>query len=118
MSSTYGVLPHYYRISNLKVYVVLKVQQITSIHDGMRKIKADSHVTIWQDRTVFHCGSEVHPRVAFHIASSCDETLGRDVDGTSDKSWCHNSSGTLDFRSLAAPDPGLNFRALGTETAT
>jgi hypothetical protein len=38
MYSAYGVSPHYYRISNLKVYVVPKVQQITSIHDGMRKI--------------------------------------------------------------------------------
>jgi hypothetical protein len=38
MSSTYGVSPHYYRISNLKVHVVLKVQQITRLYDGMRKI--------------------------------------------------------------------------------
>jgi hypothetical protein len=38
MYSAYGVLPHYYRISNLKVYVVPKVQQITAIHDGMGKI--------------------------------------------------------------------------------
>jgi hypothetical protein len=38
MFPAYGVLPHYHRVSNLKVYVVAKVQQIAAIHDGMRKV--------------------------------------------------------------------------------
>src|SRR6202035_1838610 len=112
------VLPDHTGICDLQSHVTFEVQHRVAVHDRVREIKANPHIAIGENRTIFYHGSVIHLAVAFHAAASSNQALGRDPRAPTDVGRRHHPCVPVHLGAVVHPHAQSCFGTLGAKTAT
>ncbi len=97
------VLPDDARVSNFQSDIVLKIEEVAALDNGVRQVEADADVTVRKNRAVFYHGSEIHSAITFNVAATGNQALLCDLCATANEGWRNNSSILVDLGLMADP---------------
>src|SRR5579859_7103028 len=112
-----SILPDHAWIHDLERNVTLQVQQIVTVHDRVRDVETDAHITIRKNRAILNHRSVIDKTIALHVAATGNQTLLFNPRPAPDECRGDNSCPLVNLSPFDDPDTRPRFSPGWTETA-